>query len=251
MLGRERAHLIVDLRALTLRKRGDEGRRLDAVHQPLDGHRFRMLHHLIRDWGERRAFVERALPRAVPEPRDLDAALTLVGKDYGGDARDPVDALVANVPHDAQPAVRPKNAMDLRQSFVVLEPVERLGDDDGGNRMVFERHLFGRPVDRAHVRQRGNQLRAHTFDRLDRDDVETPRDQCARHLPRPGGKVDHGIRTGVQTIDQPMDRRVRIAGPRALVHVGGSVEPDRRRPVNVAQRSTQETCLSSVNSSMP
>jgi len=140
--------------------------------------------------------------------------------------------------------------MDLLERFGVTEPVERLSNDHGRSVAIIEGHRFRSPVERARTRKRFRQPPPHPFNRLDGNNVEAPRDQRARHLPCTGSEIDDQT-VRVKVIDQPVDRCIWIAGPGALVHVGGSVEPDRRRPVNVFQRSTQETCLSSVNSSMP
>jgi hypothetical protein len=86
---------------------------------------------------------------------------------------------------------------------------------------VCKRDALRSSREREHPRHAPLELCAHLRERLDGDHVRTAREEQPRELAGAGSEVEHGSPGAqVQPLDDALDRRGRIVGPAALVHVG-------------------------------
>ena len=82
-----------------------------------------------------------------------------------------VDALVAFVEQDRQPAAGAEHPMDLGERLVERNQWNACATVTRVDRLVGERDRLGGAVEHLDVGQRPRQLRSHARDRLDGDDV--------------------------------------------------------------------------------
>jgi hypothetical protein len=139
--------------------------------------------------------------------------------------RDVAPISIPRVPDQADAAVRPEDAVQLRYRLVVAEPVECLADRDCVDGAVAERDRFGGADQRLDARQHPPQLAEHLLAGLDRDDVRAARQQRTGELSGSRTEVEHRPpRPQVELVDEPRDSVGRILRPGPLVHVGHELE---------------------------
>ena len=115
--------------------------------------------------------------------------------------------------------------MELGQSLVVAEPVERLADRDAVDARVGQRDRLGRTEQRLGLGHGSAQLRQHLLAGLHGDHPCACGHERARQLAGAGAEVEHGSAGAkVELSDDPRDRLVWVFGPRALVEIGDQLE---------------------------
>ena len=134
---------------------------------------------------------------------------------------DPIVALVADVPEQAEPATRGQDSRNLGHRPRRVDPMPGLGDEDGVDRAVVQGDLLGGAGEQPSLRYAGRKLLAHAGGRFNGDDVEAAVTELTGELPRSCAEVENAVRADR---DQPFDRlgRVRRASP--LVRGRGGAE---------------------------
>src|SRR6266487_3808897 len=115
--------------------------------------------------------------------------------------------------------------MQFGDRLVLPEPMEGLADRNTVHAVVWHWDGLGRAAQRFDVRQRVLELGTHGIPGLDRDDARAGADQRAGQFSGPGAQVEDRARAPEADLaGEPVDRLLRIAGPRALVQVGDELE---------------------------
>ena len=212
---------------LGLRRRvcgGDEAHRCDPVEHAVAGKDLRLAELDAVPRLEQRASSQRGTPPLVPDLRLVAGE----GPDAIAHSLDPWHRLVAPVPRQHESAAGAEDAVDLGQGADGVEPVERLRGDDRVDRARGQGDRLGRPVDDLDARRaaaRRRELRAHARDGLEGDDPCAGRHEERRQLAGPGAELEHRpSRPEVEPLDDRGHGVLGVAGPGAVVQVGGPVE---------------------------
>ena len=149
------------------------------------------------------------------------------------EALDPRPRQLARLPDQAERSLGLEDAANLAHGADAVEPVERLADDDGIDRMVRQRDRLGRAFDRLGDGQHLLELGPHLRDWLDRDQLRAGPNELSGQLAGPRCEIEYAApRADRKLGDQPLDRLGRVLGPTPLVCVGPRREPLRRRLVD-------------------
>ena len=216
----ELAELDLDAVELVRRQRPEHARREDQRHEVVSVQRqWLVVEGVLPEVGKRRG-RERTAPVLVRGTLEIGPLVHAL-HELGGGGRHRRLGLPPVLPDQAQPAAGAKNAGDLPERGLGVEPVERLADEDGVHRRIVERDRLGPPVEDAVRLRRARQHRAHAGIGLDRDHPVEALDERARQLARAGPEVEHdGLRAEAEPRDDEVDRRRRILGPDAVVVLG-------------------------------
>jgi hypothetical protein len=121
---------------------------------------------------------------------------------------------VPDIPQQPERAAGGQDPCDLRHGPHRVDPMPRLGDENGIYRAVFQRNLLGGAGQRAGARQDPGQLPPHAFRRFDRHDIQATFHQLAGELAGAGPQIENAAGTRWQ---QPVQCLGRIGRPSPFV----------------------------------
>ncbi len=135
---------------------------------------------------------------------------------------DPVDVEVIGVPERREHSAGAQHPRDLRERALLIEPVQRLPDGDGVDRIVRQRNGFGDGTAGGDAGMSADQFGEHLRIRFDGDDRCARGEQTRRQLSGARAEIDDDGRVRrVERLQRPADTGQRVVGP--VFVVGGGV----------------------------
>ena len=101
-----------------------------------------------------------------------------------------------SVPHQHERPAGTQHASELRNRELMVEPVERFGDEHGIDRCIRYGQRLGGARQQCHTRTEGGEPRAHVWIWFDRNDFRELIDEDAVSFPGPGSDFQHRRRRG-------------------------------------------------------
>ncbi len=195
----ERPHLVEQRQPLGVGQVGDPAQRGEERHEllPVDRLRVRQPRLLELVEGRRRQRMAPLARRIVGrvQVQRVDPDLLATGPAFGQEPLHSRDRRLRRpgrqVPHHDERTPRRQDAGDLGKRALVVEPVERLGGEDGVHRPILERNVFAAAGERLCSGTGCREQAPHRIGRLDGDHPLEHRDEQTRELAGARAQFEH------------------------------------------------------------